>query len=38
MLQADGEINFKGEYSNLQGLEALDDCDVLLTVYTPYYD
>ena len=30
MLQADGEINFKGEYSNLQGLEALDDCDVLL--------
>ena len=31
MLQAGGEINFKGEYSDLKGLEALDDCDVLLT-------
>ena len=26
LLKAGGEKNFKGEYSDLQGLEALDDC------------
>ena len=30
LLKAGGEKNFKGEYSDLQGLEALDDCDVAL--------
>lgn len=31
ILQADGPLNEKGEYSNLDGTEALEDCDVLLT-------
>lgn len=31
ILQADGPINEKDEYSNLNGTEVLKDCDVLLT-------
>jgi len=31
ILQADGPLNVKGEYSNLNGTEALADCDLLLT-------
>lgn len=31
ILQADGPLNEKGEYSNLEGTEALKNCDVLLT-------
>ncbi len=30
LLQAGGELNAKNEYSDLQDLEALDDCDVAL--------
>src|SRR5258706_14547514 len=32
ILQADGPLNVKGEYSNLNGNEALEDCDLLLTI------
>ena len=31
ILQADGPINDKDEYSNLNGTDALKDCDLLLT-------
>ncbi|MBA7565493.1 hypothetical protein ES708_07177 [subsurface metagenome] len=31
LLQGDGAYNAKNEFTNLDGLEALDDCDVLLT-------
>ncbi len=31
ILQANGPLNEKGEYSNLEGTDALKDCDVLLT-------
>jgi type 1 glutamine amidotransferase len=31
ILQADGPLNEKGEFSNLEGTDALKDCDVLLT-------
>src|SRR5258708_40139734 len=31
ILQADGPLNVKGEYSNLNGTEALPDCDLFLT-------
>ncbi len=30
LLKAGGELKFRGEYSDLQGLEALDNCDVAL--------
>ena len=30
LLQAGGELNRRDEYSDIQGLEALDDCDVAL--------
>jgi type 1 glutamine amidotransferase len=30
LLQADGPLNEKGEYSNLEGTDALKDCDILL--------
>lgn len=31
ILQANGPLNEKSEYSNLEGTDALNDCDVLLT-------
>ena len=31
ILQADGPLNEKAEYSNLEGTDALNDCDLLLT-------
>lgn len=31
ILQADGVLNEKGEYSNLKGTDVLKDCDLLLT-------